>query len=282
MSAYNIVHVAIVPPVTPDANLIEKVAAIVNKNTSETRSLLTSVIPRIIAHYPSMQAAESAAQSLREAGLMTIVLNDFELRKPSQVFRLQTLEFGDGEVLFRDQAGQVRKMTARDVFLIIEGKRPTYVETEVSQTKMKFSLGATILTGGIPVWRQVKEKISDRPVQIERFARLYDRKSSEQSIELLQHNMNYSFLGAKKSPSSLANFDIVITLLRELFPQATFDDRLMKLARRDEPFQDVKVLSFPRTRFVQITPEWWNEPRLLLSHQWLDPSRRLNDFEPGL
>jgi hypothetical protein len=100
---------------------------------------------------------------------------------------------------------------------------------------MKFSLGATILTGGIPVWRQVKDKISDRPVQIECFARLYDRKSSEQSIELLQHRMNYSFLGTKKAPSSLANFDIVVKLLRELFPQAIFDDRLMKLARRNEP-----------------------------------------------
>jgi len=235
MSAYNIVHVAIVPPVTQDADLIEKVAAIVNKNPYETRLLLTSVIPRIIAHYPSMQAAESAAQSLREVGLVTIVLNDSELRKPSQAFRAQTLEFEDGGVLFRDQGGHVRKMTAGDVFLILEGKRQTYVDTEVSQTKMKFSLGATILTGGIPVWRQIKAKSNDLPVQTECFVRLYDNKSSEQGIELLQHHMNYSFLGTKKAPSSLANFDIVVTLLRELFPKAIFDDRLMKLARRNEP-----------------------------------------------
>jgi hypothetical protein len=240
MSAYDIVHVAIVPPVTPDANLIEKVATIVNKNTYETRPLLTSVIPRIIAHYPSMQAAESAAQRLREAGLVTIVLNDSELRKPSRAFRAHTLEFGEGEVLFRDQSGQVRKMTAGDVVLILEGKGQKYVETKVSQTKMKFNLGATILTGGIPVWRRVEEKISDRPVQTECFARLYDMKSSEQSIELLQHNMNYSFLGTKKAPSSQANFDIVVSLLRELFPQAIFDDRLMKLARRDKPLEQTQ------------------------------------------
>lgn len=235
MAAYDTVHVAIAPLTTPEANLIEKVAPIINKNPYETRLLLTGMIPKIIGRYPNRQAAESASQSLREAGLVTIVLNDSELRKPSQVFRAQTLEFGDEEVLFRNQGGQVRKMTARDVFLILEGKRQTYVETEVSQTKMKFSLGATILTGGIPVWRPVKEKIGDRPVQIECFARLYDRKSSEQSIELLQHHMNYSFLGAKKPPSSLANFNIVMTLLRELFPQAIFDDRLTKLVRRDTP-----------------------------------------------
>jgi hypothetical protein len=235
MAAYDTVHVAIAPPATLEANLIESVAPIINKNPYETRLLLTGMIPRIIGRYPDMHAAESAAQRLREAGLVTIVLNDSELRKPSQVFRAQTLEFGDGEVLFRDPRGQARKMTAGDVFLILEGKRQTYVDTEVSQTKMKFSLGATILTGGIPVWRQVKEKISDRPVHIECFARLYDRKSSEQSIELVQHHMNYSFLGTKKATSSLANFDIVITLLRELFPQAIFDDRLTKLVRRDAP-----------------------------------------------
>jgi hypothetical protein len=40
--------------------------------------------------------------------------------------------------------------------------------------------------------------------------------------------MNYSFLGAKVAASSSTNFGTVVLGLREVFPQAIFDDRLAK------------------------------------------------------
>jgi hypothetical protein len=40
--------------------------------------------------------------------------------------------------------------------------------------------------------------------------------------------MNYSFLGAKVAASSFTNFDTVVLGLREVFPQAIFDNRLAK------------------------------------------------------
>jgi hypothetical protein len=40
--------------------------------------------------------------------------------------------------------------------------------------------------------------------------------------------MNYSFLVTEIAASSLINFGTVILKLREIFPQAIFDDRLVK------------------------------------------------------
>lgn len=244
MSAQDIVHLAITPPSAPEANLIESVAAIVNKSPYDTRLLLTGTLPRIIARYPDMQAAQSAVRSLKDLGLVPIVLDDSELRKLPRVFRVHTLEFGEKEVLFKGDGKQEKKMTSADVFLIIKGNTQAYTDTEATETKMKLSWGATLLTGGIPIWRRVKEKISSTSVEAENFARLYGREPSAPCVEILQHRMNYSFLGAKIAASSLVNFNAVVTRLREVFPQAIFDDRLTKPSRIEDTETSCKLLYF--------------------------------------
>jgi hypothetical protein len=80
--------------------------------------------------------------------------------------------------------------------------------------------------GGIPMWRRVDEKTTSQSIQAEYFARLYERKSPDPSVDILQHHMNYSFLGAKVAASSFRNFGTVVRRLRDAFPQAIFDDRL--------------------------------------------------------
>lgn len=231
MAGYEVVHVAIAPPDRLEANLIKKVAAIVGKDLYGTRLLLAGKIPKIIAHYDTVQIAELTAQSLRELGLVAIVCKASELRKPSQRYRAHTLKFEERAVLFWDKSGQARRIETRNAFLIINGRMQTYTETEVTSTKMKFSLPGTVLTGGIPIWRRVKEKTRDKSLQTECFVRLYDRTSPEPSVEILQYDLDYSFLGAKMASSSLANFSAVVTKIRDTFPQAVFDDRLI------EPFE---------------------------------------------
>ena len=226
-----IVHVAIAPPDRLEANLIEKVAAIVNKDLYGTRRLLVGKIPRIIAHCETMQIAESTALSLRALGLVAVVCTDSELRKSSQSYRAHALKFEKGVVIFWDKSGQTKRTEAKDVFLIIKGMMRTYTEEEVISTKMKFSLPATVLTGGIPIWRRVKEKTKDKSLQTECFVRLYDRMSPEPRVDILEYDLDYSLLGTEMSSSSLANFNTIVAKIRDKFPQAVFDDRLI------EPFE---------------------------------------------
>jgi hypothetical protein len=158
MAGHDIVHVAVAPPDTLETNLIEKVAAIVNKDPYGIRLLLAGEIPRVIAHYDDVQTAESVAQSLKDLGLVTIVCKDSELREPSSKFRAHTMEFGEGKILFWDKGGRARRMVSRNVFLIVKGRTRAYIEADTTRTKMKFSLAGTVLTGGIPIWRRVNEK----------------------------------------------------------------------------------------------------------------------------
>ena len=240
MAEQEIVHVAIAPPDTLDADLVGKVATIVNKGIYDTRLLLAGGFPKIVAHCQSLQAAESITQSLRDVGLVAIVCRDTELHKRSQILSAHTLEFGTGEVLFRDKNGQVVRKRASDVFLILKGRRQTQLETEVTTTKMKFSLGATALMGGIPIWRRVRDKNRDVSFETEFFARLYDWKPTEPCVEILQHAINYSFVGEQMAVSSLTNFNTVVEKLKGVFPQAAFDNSLEKTLQTAVPSTSVQ------------------------------------------
>ncbi len=237
MAGSDIVHVAIAPTQMLEAGIVERVAAIVNKDLLGTRILLSGKIPRIVGHYQTRRAAESIAQSLRALGLVAIVCNDSELRRPSSVrFRACTLKLGGGEIVFWDKGRQVRVIEAKSLFLILKGTAQSQTEKETTRTRMKLSLPATALTGGIPIWRKVEEKTKDLSIETEGFVRLYDRISSEPSVEILQRNFNYSFLGTKMGLSSLENLNILVTELRNRCPQAVFDSRLTKRFGVDVPF----------------------------------------------
>jgi len=228
MTDYEVIHIAVAPPANLDANLVRSVATVINKSPFHTRLLLAGEVPKVIAHYDSIQIAESIIRNLRDLGLVAIACRDSELRQFSQTFKAQTPEFGEKEVLFRDSAGREKRIVENDVFLILMGRMETSMEVETTKPKTKFSLTRTLLMGGIPIWRKVDEKTTTRSIQTEYFARLYDRKSSDPSVEILQHQMNYSFLGTKVAVSSSTNFGTVVLRLREIFPQAILDNSLAK------------------------------------------------------
>jgi hypothetical protein len=228
MTDYEKIHIAVAPPANLDANLVRSVATVINKSPAQTRLLLAGEMPKVIAHYDSIQVAESIIRNLRDLGLVAIACMDSELRQFPQTFKAQTLEFREKEVLFRDIAGREKRVIENNVFLVLVGRIETSMEVETTKQKTKFSLPRTLLMGGIPIWRSVNEKTTTHSIQAECFARLYERKSPDPSVDILQHHMNYSFLGAKIAASSSTNFGTVVLGLREVFPQAIFDNRLAK------------------------------------------------------
>ncbi len=99
------------------------------------------------------------------------------------------------------------------------------------------------MLGGIPAWKRVKETATEKSSQTEEFARLYYRKSAEPSVELRQQRLNYSFLGAERAASSVANFSTLVRWLREAFPEAIFDERLAKhlVLGESSGWQDIEL-----------------------------------------
>ena len=226
MAGYEKVHIAITPPDTLNMGLVNSVAGVINKSSYDTRLLLTGGIPRFVAHSDNVKVAESLVRKLTDLGIAAIAFSDSELHQSAQVFKSQTLEFGSKEVIFRDSGGLEKRMGEDNVFLIMEGRIQTSDEVETTVSRTRLNLTATLLTGGIPIKRKVKEKTTTRSTQTEYLIRLYDRQTEYPCVEILQHHMNYSSLGAGISVSSRTNFNTVSMKLREIFPRAIFDNRL--------------------------------------------------------
>jgi hypothetical protein len=228
MTDHDLIHIAVAPPANLDTALVSGVAAAINKTPYQTRLLLAGEVPKIIAHYDNTEGAESLIQRLRHLGLVAIACEDNELRRLRQTFQAHTLEFREREVLFRDSAGREKKMAERDVFLVLVGRVESYLEMETTKQKLKFSLGRTLLMGGIPIWRPVGEKTKTHSVNAESFVRLYEMDPAGPGVDMFQKHMNYSFLGTDVGASSLANFSTLVRKLHQALPQAVFDDRLAK------------------------------------------------------
>jgi len=222
-----IVHVAAMPPSKLEPALVEKAAQIIARDPYSTRLLLTGKLPRLIVHYHSLAEAETAVRGLTVLGLVAFVCSDIFLRTPlPDAFRVRGLEPSPEEVIFRDSRGAVKVIKKADVLLILKCKNQNMVDTETVTTKLKFSVNKTIMTGGIPMWNKEKIKTTDRSAQSEYIARLYGRVSPEPLVELVQQNLDYSFLKEKLTSSSMINFSTVVNELRLMFPGAFFDDKL--------------------------------------------------------
>ncbi len=229
------IYVAVLPPKTLDGDLIKRVASLVGKEIFDTRLLLAGEIPRIIAPCPDTASADSIARRLREAGLVAFVCRDSELRNRSAVFAAHTARSGEREVVFRDRRGGEVRVEAGDAFLIMRGRIQRATQEKTSTTKMKLNVTATVLTGGVPIMRRVTRTTTKESFQSEDFVRIFERRSSDPRVEMFQNRLDYAFLGPELTPSSPENFKIVVTKLREWFPLAIFDERLIRRFKTDVP-----------------------------------------------
>ena len=245
MTVNEIIHVLAAPPDNLNANLVKEAAGILQKDSYETRLLLSGKIPKIIARYPGIEEAELIIKRLKTLGLVAIALRDSELAEsPLTRFRAHALKLGNGEVTFFDKGGRQQKLDSKEVFLILKGKLPPSHETDVTVTRMKFNLTATLMTG-IPVLRRAKETIKGTSNEEGYFVIIYNPISTEPDIEFFENYFDFSSLGSEIAPSTSVNLNIVITKLRTVFPQALFDDRLTQPSGSstpsDKPLRDIEM-----------------------------------------
>lgn len=227
-----VIHIALTPSDSVEENLIKEVSAIINKDFYGTRLLLAGKSPRIIAHFQTLQESELVAQRLKNLGLAVIICKDSELHQTSSpIFKAHVLRLNQREIVFQDKSNTARTIKTENVSLILKGIKQIYSEKEITKTKTKFNLTATLLTGGIPIRKKVEEKTLETSSATEYFLRLYDRKSPEPDIEINQHSFDYSCLGNEMFLTTLANFNAVTAKIRELCPKSVFDETLVEPVR---------------------------------------------------
>lgn len=210
-------------------------ASVTGKEIPDVRLLLAGEIPRIISSLEDAGAAKAMARGLGEAGLVAFACGEAELRHRSAGFAAHAVNPSERGVLFRDRPGRELRVEFGDVFLILRGRKKSAAQETTSTTKMKLNVTATVLTGGIPIIRQVTRKTTQESFRAEDFVSLFDRRSSDPCVEMFQNHLDYAFLAPELTPSAPANFEMLVKKLRHWFPRAIFDDRLTRASKINVP-----------------------------------------------
>jgi hypothetical protein len=253
-----LVYVIIAPP-EPDKNItVDQVASVINKDVFSTRLLLAGKVPKIVARNESAKDADVIANNLRALGLKAIVCPDNELHQPLRNFKVERLQFGREEIVFSNKENKTVKVESGDALLIVTGRVDIPESREVKSTKSKLNLPATLLTGGIPIHRKVTETTIQTEMRTERFVKIYSKKTGDSSIEIRQHEFDYSCLSSHPVSASIILFKDLTAKIRDVFTKAVFDDKLTgnygSILPDVSPWENIDILCRLIYLFVQRLP----------------------------
>jgi hypothetical protein len=140
-------------------------------------------------------------------------------------FAVRRFELGERSLRLESVDGRHDEIDYAEIDLLVPGTR-ICGQTELKTiTERKFSLGKTLLSGGIPLTKTVSRQ--EEVTSEERTRTLYLFAGSRPQVVFRQSGMSYDGFGAGMKMSQELNFSHLISELRRLTSVAVYDDRLV-------------------------------------------------------
>lgn len=204
----------------------EPLAYALDRSLIEARNRLSDPLggPTVVGNFAEEAAASICVRKLREAGIASTVLAPGEIEGESGRFAVRSFRLRDRSLGASSRYGKEIEIPYGEIELLVRGTlftpRPelgTVEERRLSPTRM-------LLTGGLV---STKRKLRRRAIPMEEregFLHLY--AGEHPPLVFREASLHYQALGASLKPAANANFEILVTLLRERATGALFDERL--------------------------------------------------------
>jgi len=195
----------------------------------EVRQRMAGGGPVVIATFAELRQAEARAESLRQQGIPTLLIDPATLRAVSAPFHVRQFVLNDASLQIATADGQREQFPYTEVSLIISainvGGRS---ESTATVSERKLSIGKTLLAGGIPMTKKVKHDVTTHGE--ERNEVLHLVVPGRPAVILSCAALNYTGLGSAMQMSRPLNFSHLKAELIRRAPQAIVDERLLKRA----------------------------------------------------
>lgn len=224
--------VAIVRAPTRLDEAARAVAEAAGVTLAEARMRLAPEPPALLARLEADEASQLVA-ALRKAGLPALSV---DARCPTDKDRThaRSFAFDDTGVTFTPRFADAVKFLWPDVVAILRGLRASRSEVERSERETRLSVGKALVTGGISMTRTSTKKVRSSEEDLEQVIFVYARGG--RAATLAENELDFTCLGAGMQPSSTANMVELARRLRERAKGAFYDERLLRLGRRQLPF----------------------------------------------
>lgn len=207
--------------------LVQSVAAVLGMSPFEVRPRLLGEGPAVVGHFGDERQAARLAETLRQTGVSAFVLDSAETRSGGRhVVRRFTLD--SGALVVETAGGETIRTPLGSVRLLLPAIGISVQTESVTVTERKFSLGKTLLSGGIPLTKKVTRQEEVQTEEREKM--LFVAAGDLPLLVFRQNGMSYDGFGPAMKLSRELNFSHLIAELRRLCPGALYDDRLLQRA----------------------------------------------------
>jgi len=217
------------------AELDAGVAALIETagmTAAEARMRLAPEPPALLARLSPDHAAALAA-ALAKAGAKAVAIDE-DVPSDADRFQVRTFAFEDSGASFTARDGETLRLDWEAVRLVLRGARAERTTTAHTESSTRFSLGRTVLTGGLVMTKKTTSTVHGQQESSEQFVLLHGEAGER--VLLAEGTIEFSGLGALMQPSRTANVGIIAAELKRRAPRAFHDDRLVRLGRRALPF----------------------------------------------
>lgn len=208
------------------AELVQALAVALGITAYEMRQRMIGGGPAVVAGFADPQQARTLSAKLNQSGIATLIIDADAVRSKAGRFVVRRFELKEWLLRIEAGDGQCAEIAYGDIDLLLPGTRILGQSETITVTERKFSLGRTILSGGIPLTKKVERQEEVNKEERENILYLY--AGERPPVVLSQSGMVYDGLGAAMKLSRELNFAYLASELRRLCPAAGYDDRLLK------------------------------------------------------
>lgn len=191
----------------------------------EARQRLIGGGPSVVASFADQQQARALSEKISRSGIKSLIVDAATVRLRSCFFIVRRFKFEDHVLKIEDHNGQQETFSYAEMELFITGISVVGFSETKNIVEKKFSLGKTLLAGGIPMTKKVERQEEVLSEESEQILYLYAHDRPTAVFRL--NGMNYDGFGAEMKLSRKLNFSHLISQLRLHAPSAAFDDRLL-------------------------------------------------------
>lgn len=207
---------------------VQTLAGILGVTAFDVRQRLVGAGPVVVAGLAKVEVAENLLTKLEQAGFASFIV-DSEAGGGQPLFVVKRFLLGEQELKLEDCSGCKKTILCNDIHFLLTASS-IVGQTEVKTvSKRKFSMGKTLMAGGVPMTKKVKRQ---ELVSNEERERVLYLCTAESRLLFPQNGMVYDGLGDDKKPSREMNFNFLVAALRRLCPDAKYDERLLNRANQ--------------------------------------------------
>lgn len=215
--------VAIAELGSPADAAVPLLAADLGTTAYELKLLLSAGLPAIVLLTPDEGRADAARNAVVRRGHRVVGCVRSDVVSSATTTTLKDFRFEGGSLVAA--SADADRLPFAEISGFVRASHRTSAETKTEVKERKLRPGMAIATGGLVSSKTVTREVVARSEDREQVLYLFRRSGGAPWI-LRERTARYGGLGADAGRTLLENFDTTIRRLRELAPNAFYDDRL--------------------------------------------------------